>query len=895
MLSRKRRFSQGRLPWLATRAERTSRLQGFRRYWVWRQKREALELKLYARLLNTRRSLRERKAAVDALGTIARTVIFSLAGAVILTVTLELLDRLVFQRSSVLRAVLPNGIADRVVRRFRAGPHVGELNLFGTVAQITGIFLGLYFATVSGIAAAVYADVPGEVRLLLTREKLGNVYIKIVAFLGAFALVLLTAVVVGVRIGLANVAVIGALSALSIFAFVILGLRAFDFFSPDTLAGYVIKDVAPLFKASRRGRFGSASRAITHQYQRQAEELLSTLRAVVSLSAARTSVTERSLLRIFQGNLRLLLFYESLKSGIDTKSLWFKQRLEFPNWLTADHSSFEIAMRTQTTIQGKAVSDRLWVERELYDVSQTVLRELLARPDRTKAVEAVDLLVGWVRAFGHQLAIEETLGLYDQAKSILDEHLNARPQGDRSVESIAFADYMATFPMQVVLGMSDRLRPLTAESFVRETSALDPLQPLTVAWPAEVVEQREYVAERLGNERLVERRQLTADWYVAQVLALSMSRFFARAAPLLVAELEKLPGMVTTRLDQGQPILAAAVAMRGMESAQKFRVHFEEFRSCFERLSELRRADDIPWVEPDWKDAQERVDEVRTEFLLLIARTSVDLTGLETGGEIPDFFGAAYSFLAEECFEDAVEGRLEKFQKLYPAFFAASLSANQRLTRQLAAYDQNTQIIFSTDPLEDLLEISGYALLKREVGEGDCWMVAKDLWDRYLETRPNRTQFFTFLFAVLSYRDAAFGIKPRDINRTSWQMAFQNYLLEHGHIRSRFGPIADFDLELMDDEDVEIPTSLLRVVSRGLIGKSAAQAFVVDYLLAWPEAADLELPRETQRFKESLAFQTRDQPQEDLGVPEVPAEPTDESNESPPSAESPSEGGDSDA
>jgi hypothetical protein len=859
MLGRRFQSVRERFGWLATRAERTSRLQKWRRYWVWKQKRESIRFKLYTRLIRAQRSMRERRAAVGAAGTIAKTVAVSVVGAAALAVALELVDRLVFERSSVLRTFLPNDFADRMARRFKSGAHSGELTLFGTIAQIAGIFLGLYFAVVSGIAAAVYADVPGEVRLLLTREKLGSVYIKIVAFLGAFALVLSTAVVLGIRVGLANVAVVGALSALSIFAFVMLGLRAFYFFSPDALAGYVIKDVVPLFQASRRGRPGSQSRGIPYNYQLQAEELLSTFRAVVSLSATRTSVTERSLTRIVDGNLRLLFVYKSLKGDIDSKSLWFKQRLEFPKWLTSDHSSVGMALQTQTAIQGKPVADRLWVERALHDVLRIVLKALLDRSDRARAVQAFESILSWTRLFGRQLALDETLALSALAIELLEEHLGARSPEDRSVESVALADISATFSMQIVLGMSDRLRPLTADAFVNATSRVDPLGSLTHAWPREVVEQREYIAEKLTNERLVERRRVTADWYVSQVLALSMSRFFARVVPRLLAELERLPAMATARSDQGQMILAAAIVQRGLESCQKFSVHLGEFSESLDRIAALRRARDIPWVETDWEDAHRRVGEVRTELLVLTARLSVEVSTLETGGEIPDFFGAAYSFLAEECFDDALQGRAEKFRRLYPAFFFASLSANERLNRELADYDQQTQILFSTETLEDLLEISGYALLKRELGEEACWAIVKDLWDRYLGDR-DRTQFFTFLFAVLSYRSAVFGIKPRDIGRTSWRMAFQRYLIEGGFVRSRYGGLADLDF---DDDEIEVESALLRVAAGGMMGQSAGQAFVVGYLLTWPESQGLELPRETQRFQESLAFHNRNRERDD--------------------------------
>jgi hypothetical protein len=861
------------------RAERTSRWQQSRRYWVWRQRRDRLAFKFYARALNSRRSLRERRAAVAAAGSIFTGVLSAFLLALVVAGALELLDRLVLQRAGVLRTISPDHFADRAARRFRAGVQADGLSLFGTIAQIAGVFLGLYFTAVSGIAATVYADVPGEVRLLLTREKLGNVYIKIVAFLGAFALVLSTAKVIGIEIGLVNTAVVGVLGALSIFAFVMLGLRTFYFFSPDTLTGYVVKDVRPLFQAARRRRLGSKHRAIPFNYQRQAEELLSTLRSVVRLSAARTSVTERSLLSIVVNNLSLLYLYESLKGDIETSSLWFKQRLEFPSWLSADRSMVQMAVHTQTGIQAKQVGDRQWVERELLDVLRLAIGALLDRPDRARAVEAFEHLVVRARNLGSQLAVDETLMLAELASALAEEHLVARPEGDRTVESIAIADLSSSLLMQIVLGMSDRLRPMTGESFASETADLDPIASLESAWPLEVINQREYVGERLARERIVEGRRISADWYVSQLLALSMSRFFARIIPTLVAELEKLPASVQSRLDAQQPIIAAAILQRGIETCQKFSFHLGEFSACIERIAALRRAMDVPWAETDWADAQRRVTEVRTQLLVLTAKIAIEVSTIDTGGEIPDYFGASYRFLAEECFQNILADEDETFARLFPAFFSASLTAHERLNRELATQNDRTRLIFSTEPIDDLLEISGYALLKNELGHGGCWVSTKELWDKYLEGQ-DRTEFFTFLFAVISYRGGVFGIKPGDIGRTTWQQMFRQHLVDQGMLRSRsYGP---YDV---DDEELDVDSPLLRAATEGMFGHDASQAFVVGYLLTWSESQGLDLPRETEVFLESLEFARRheadDEPMDFDDQTARPEVPTDENASEP--------------
>jgi hypothetical protein len=105
-------------------------------------------------------------------------------------------------------------------------------NFLNTVVQLTGLFLTLYFTAISLIASSVYARVPGDVRTLAVDEKVGNVYIKIVAVLGALSILYLLAGIVGFRVGLVGIAAVGALSIASLFSFLFLGKRTFNFFQP---------------------------------------------------------------------------------------------------------------------------------------------------------------------------------------------------------------------------------------------------------------------------------------------------------------------------------------------------------------------------------------------------------------------------------------------------------------------------------------------------------------------------------------------------------------------------------------------------------------------------------------------------------------------------------------
>ena len=102
-------------------------------------------------------------------------------------------------------------------------------SLLSTLAQIAGVFLGLYFAAVGTLISARYSNVPPNVRELMFADKLGNQYIKLVALFGAVATLLLAAQSIGLQTGLLNMVLVTILGVATILSFVLLGRRAFEF------------------------------------------------------------------------------------------------------------------------------------------------------------------------------------------------------------------------------------------------------------------------------------------------------------------------------------------------------------------------------------------------------------------------------------------------------------------------------------------------------------------------------------------------------------------------------------------------------------------------------------------------------------------------------------------
>ncbi|HXV06087.1 MAG TPA: hypothetical protein VFP23_09325, partial [Solirubrobacterales bacterium] len=191
----------------------TVRFGGSRRFWRLRQRLIGLRLGVLSSAFRIRHAASETSTSATALRALLQNTVVSVGLACVLIAAIALLQGPVDQ----LAETLGLGRLDKSAYD----------SLLETVAAATGVFLALYFTAVSAIAASIYVDVPHDIRNLIVGDRLGNLYVRIVAFAMALCTLLL---VVHAGAGAAYRLVppiVGLLAVISIFAFIRLGRHAF--------------------------------------------------------------------------------------------------------------------------------------------------------------------------------------------------------------------------------------------------------------------------------------------------------------------------------------------------------------------------------------------------------------------------------------------------------------------------------------------------------------------------------------------------------------------------------------------------------------------------------------------------------------------------------------------
>lgn len=241
-------------------------------YWRLRSRIQHGRFLIRRRVYLTRREAHEKATTVSVGMEIVRAVIWPALGAAVFVGILAVSDNLV-DRWGVTVSWLDSWRANSGSDRFSS-----LSTLYGTVVQIAGVFLGLYFATLSVLASTSYREVPADLRAVVVQERAGTFYLKLVAFTGAAALYNLGGMALGFDWGMLNAGATVVLAAISILSFVLLGLGAFTFFDPSALSVVLTGRIAEASRAATSAGYRWDDPSFQVRAQAEAEQAASTLR-----------------------------------------------------------------------------------------------------------------------------------------------------------------------------------------------------------------------------------------------------------------------------------------------------------------------------------------------------------------------------------------------------------------------------------------------------------------------------------------------------------------------------------------------------------------------------------------------------------------------------------------
>lgn len=713
--------------------------------------------------------------------------------------------------------------------------------LFEALAGVSGVFLALYFTAVSTVASTAYADVPSEVRDLLVRDKLSNSYVRIVAFLAALSIAFLGLRALGYPpLGLAVwVAVVAA--ALAIFAFVVLGLRAFQFFDPVALAHLALRDVVS--DVRRVVTFGRPASSQTIREARSAvHDAIRAVTSLVSLAGGQRRFQGRGVPDVLRQVAYAARAYALMKGGIPTHGGWFGTRYRHRRWYLSDfRAGLETATHAFVSLQPEEVPDVDWVEEAFLQPIESTVTDLLHQGDLEAVWLVEPALLEYVSVRAAVFDVHATSAWVERmSEALVSAAVGTESPTSREVAVRAAAtEWVGRALIELEVAVYRRIESLNVASLDAALLAADHAHPgtparLSSAWglPRSVTEVLERVQSGREFEEIAAVGVATPSWY-ARDLTVHALRWAIHGHwhNAFESSLRLFPLVVDKLHSQGRPIEAATLCSAAVEAAWKFRRHVPVIQERDEELRRLLVLTDLREPSWQWEALGERAERFQLDMLTRLSRLIPDLAAVEDVETLPDFLGQAVHFTGEACFAAVADCRPDRFARLFPAYFFGILGIAERVREEVVSWLPDQGAPWIAAPVIDLLSMCGYAMIYSELhGDRSLWTPCLDVWTRYLSDESR--QRLAFLDAAVATERNTFALHPRGVLRTSWRMRLERDL--------RALPRRS-TTHIFEDGEIDHPSALVRLLmpTSWHLAYDALDVFVAVYLQAQTDAEGL--------------------------------------------------------
>lgn len=716
-----------------------------------------------------------------------------------------------------------------------------------TIVTVVGIFLGLYFTAVSAVAGSLFMRATNDLQELFLRDPKGRDYIRTLGLTTVIGIYYLGLGVIGYEfniVGLVAIVILASYAAIRIFS---LGFRTFHFIHPIEASAAITRDAVAAINGSLVGGFGWKRDYLQNHYRKQAAQSLKTFRSLISFCVEAIEVSDEQLVTVAGYSGTLLNYYIGRKKQIPTESHWHTSRQQFQDWILADASELELALNTGTALSPKNVKDRNWFEEECIDTVLIIFDHFAEKKRWESAHTCVEMLISAAENVGDEF--------YDDTGQLILEKLTPKikraiiaigssPTPDDRRIQLGFVDAYGRLGIGLLIGLLRHVHKQTPGQLSSAIGSIDWGKESEIyrsQLPGKLLPMLEKTALDYRTEILIERCPLSPSWYLRSITTqeylFKLKAYFEFTKSLHDKLFKK---SVEQFIADKKFLCAAGLVDRWLEFSYKLERCGNDLQKLVTECAKFKKVLDLPWVEIDFEKEQELINSYSKEAVDKLTQLLPDLNYKAESEEIPDYFGQAYTFGIEACHQACVENDPERFANLFTSVFFGSIAASERTRRQTDGWAKESQMMFSSEPIEDLLSLSGYARLYADLHENTAlWKVCESVWDRYLEG-DNAKNTLELLAATASYRDAQFGLMPKAILRINWERRFNATLQEMNLVRD---PYAEHTFGKQTPGTVH-PSPIIRIagIHGEIMSINARDVFLVTYLSEHSAAQGVDFP-----------------------------------------------------
>jgi hypothetical protein len=664
---------------------------------------------------------------------------------------------------------------DNVVFKLNLVTNSEYITFLTGIAAIGGVFIGLYFSSLSGINATLYSTFSKDLRNLLYRDKLSNRYIRNLSFSTFFAFTLIVFFLLGFEKIYIAIPILLFLIGFTIFSYLKIGNRMHELLNVDTLSVPVFDNIFKYIKNATRKDIYSRDKNFQNHYFSLATQELKILTSLLETSLHYYKIHNSSLQNIQLNILNLLAFYQAKKRFIPHESLWFKQKYEYKDlYKMGNLSSMNVYLQSGSMPHGENKSDLFWIEDKTITY---VIRILINKIENNEIEDYQSILTNLLQ----YLKILVRFGNIEYVIKVI-EQLKAAIYSSDKIESsklILLTDYIYSLPVEIIL---EFLRNLNMYSY-SEVSKIVNSNDLHKGSAKEkfnesLSETLNWLQEKLDVEIKAEGREISHKWYQTEIIMLTLSKQFIENIETINNLFE---GYFDKNLEDKDIQLYSMVLNRKWECINKYIVNFHSIENILKEYKEERKIDDLNWKKFSIEGYESNNKSLRNKYIVEIGNI-LDKVENRQNTDMPDIKGFFLQITSENLLDLVIEKNFADLIKIYPNFLISSMFKYYDLKPDFNVnvdefdFRKKNEFINSFLPILNLIEITGLIKIILEFNnKKETWELIESYWLKILNN-DDKLISMDFLKIVISSSDFKNGAPPGFEQRFNWNIKIRDYL-----------------------------------------------------------------------------------------------------------------------
>lgn len=622
------------------------------------------------------------------------------------------------------------------------------VELISVIASVTGVILALFYPILATIASTAYAKVHASIRNLLLYEKETQAYLRRLTYLTACSIAVLLFLSFHLLPGNLVLSFLAFYAFTTLFGILKIGLGVYNFFEPSTLSRIVFKKLTDTIKSvTTEGEYWNERNFQNHNYK-LAFEQTENLSLLTSLCLKDDDLKESSFKSIFQTSIYILQFYLQQKPKIPIDSLWFPNSYQHLSFFESDMSLRGISQSTNTFIQPRVKQNQFWLEERIVSNLSRGLKSV---------VES-----GHINVLGESILM--THSLFDSLSAITDLRTGEilmnnlfsniiliSKKKEKEVDVSNYEDWkdelgcVETYCYALLrfqVGIFEVATKFNSNKTISEYNKIVWEKKDTIYstdFIPDLYESLNRYRHFVENEKALEGKQITPDWYFRQsLIAEYLSVISEKIQSSIVLFDSHIISLANHFDNENNSLLSTFTAQIGLEILNKINYRIGELKTTLVDLDKIEVCKgEFKWVKPNFDEIEKLLKGYEKKCFAIIIKNIEKLSSVKWNNQFPDLFAHSYSLLSIHLNECFAKNDLAEFQKSFPAFLKVSINAFGNLNKTFKHFDNPQNISYQT--LLDLMEISGYGYIYSVIyKKPDFWTCIKSAWDdSFLPTKEN--------------------------------------------------------------------------------------------------------------------------------------------------------------